>query len=82
MALRLSCNAQIIFEQMIELTRPGSKILNYQGEMYKLLGKHMDRGYDKESLGLLVKYYGGNKILKKDHLLLVCEKIEDAEIVA
>ena len=64
---------------MIELTQPGTRILNYQGDMLKHLATHKDNGYSKEQLGHLVKYYGGNKILKKDNLLLICSQIEDAD---
>ena len=62
------------------LTAPGSKILEYQGDLYKLLATHKNRGYDKENLGHLVRYYGGNKILQSHEELLICIKIEEAEI--
>jgi len=47
--------------------------------MYKLLATHSDQGYDKDKLGYLVKFYGGNKILKSDNKLLICEQIEEAK---
>lgn len=67
---------------MKTLTVPQSTIIEMNGEMFKILAKHRDQGYDRDKLGYLVKYYGGNKILKRDDTLLICEIIEDAEIVA
>jgi len=64
---------------MKSLKTPRSTILQHQGEMYKLLATHTDRGYDKDKLGYLVKFYGGNKILKSDNKLLICEQIEEAK---
>ena len=66
---------------MKELLVPGSKILEHNGEMFKLIAIHKDLGYDKEKLGYLVRYYGGDKILKNNNNLLICESIKDAEIV-
>jgi hypothetical protein len=65
---------------MRTLKTPRSTILDYNGEMFKLLAVHKDQGYDKEKLGYLVKYYGGDKILKRDNQLLICEQIEEAKI--
>lgn len=65
---------------MRTLKTPRSTILDYNGEMFKLLAVHKDQGYDKEKLGYLVKYYGGDKILKRDSQLLICEQIEEAKI--
>lgn len=65
---------------MKTLTQPGSKIISTGGDMLKVLAEHQDRGYDKEKLGFLVAYYGGNKLLKKDNTLFICEQIEEAEI--
>ena len=65
---------------MRTLKTPRSTILDYNGEMFKLLAVHKDQGYDKEKLGYLVKYYGGDKILKRDNQLLMCEQIEEAKI--
>lgn len=67
---------------MKTLTVPQSTIIEMNGEMFKVLAYHKDQGYDKDKLGYLVKYYGGNKILKRENTLLICETIEDAEIVA
>tara|TARA_R110000851_G_scaffold317956_1_gene481632 strand:- start:188 stop:394 length:207 start_codon:yes stop_codon:yes gene_type:complete len=66
---------------MKELLIPGSKILEHNGEMLKLIAIHKDLGYDKEKLGYLVKYYGGDRVLKNNNNLLICESIKDAEIV-
>jgi hypothetical protein len=65
---------------MRTLKTPRSTILDYNGDMFKLLAVHKDQGYDKEKLGYLVKYYGGDKILKRDNQLLICEQIEEAKI--
>jgi len=65
---------------MRTLNTPRSTILDYNGEMFKLLAVHKDQGYDKEKLGYLVKYYGGDKILKRENQLLICEQIEEAKI--
>ena len=65
---------------MRTLKTPRSTILDYNGEMFKVLAVHKDQGYDKEKLGYLVKYYGGDKILKRDNQLLICEQIEEAKI--
>jgi hypothetical protein len=65
---------------MRTLKTPRSTILDYNGEMFKLLAVHKDQGYDKEKLGYLVKYYGGDKILKRENQLLICEQIEEAKI--
>lgn len=62
------------------LTIPGSTIIEMGDEMFKVLAKHRDRNYDKDKLGYLVKYYGGNKILKREDILFICEKIEDLQI--
>ena len=45
----------------------------------KHLATHTDSGYTKEQLGYLVKYYGGNKIVKTNNKLLICLTIEDAD---
>jgi len=37
--------------------------------------------YNKDQLGHIVKYYGGNKILMSNNKLLICEKIEEADYV-
>tara|TARA_R110002167_G_scaffold18532_4_gene69330 strand:- start:153 stop:359 length:207 start_codon:yes stop_codon:yes gene_type:complete len=66
---------------MKELLVPGSRILEHNGEMLKLIAIHKDSGYDKEKLGYLVRYYGGDKVLKNNNNLLICESIKDAEIV-
>lgn len=65
---------------MRQLTIPGSTIIEMGDEMFKVLAKHRDRNYDKDKLGYLVKYYGGNKILKRGDILFICEKIEDLQI--
>jgi len=65
---------------MRTLKTPRSTILDYNGEMFKVLAVHKDQGYDKEKLGYLVKYYGGDKILKRENQLLICEQIEEAKI--
>ena len=65
---------------MRTLKTPRSTILDYNGEMFKLLAVHKDQGYDKEKLGYLVKFYGGDKILKRENQLLICEQIEEAKI--
>ena len=64
----------------MSLTVPRSTIIELDGEMFKVLAYHRDQGYDKDRLGYLVKYYGGNKILKRENTLLICERIEDAII--
>lgn len=66
---------------MKELRTPRSRIIVHKGEMVKVLAVHRDGNYDKDQLGYLVKYYGGNKIVKIDGLLHICEEIEEAEIV-
>ena len=63
---------------MRELRAPGTKILEHKGEMFKLLAIHTDNGYDKEKLGYLVKYYGGDKIVKANGKLWICDTIKDA----
>ena len=65
---------------MRTLKTPRSTILDHGGEMYKVLAVHKDNGYDKDKLGYLVKYYGGDKILKRDNDLLICKQIEEAKI--
>ena len=62
---------------------PKSKIIHFGDGMFKLLAKHKNNNYNKEQLGHLVKFYGGNKILMSnvDNKLLICEKIEDADYV-
>jgi|GEM_PF-5393393 len=65
---------------MVNLKTPRSTIIEFGDEMYKLLAIHSDRGYDKDKLGYLVKYYGGNKILKREDKLLICELIEEVKI--
>jgi len=63
---------------MINLTPPGTKILYHGNEMMKHLATHTDHGYTKEQLGLLVKFYGGDKIIKTQNKLLICSVIEEA----
>jgi len=65
---------------MKTLNTPRSEIISHQGEMFKVLGLHTNRGYDKDKLGHLVKYYGGNKILMSDNILIICELIEEATL--
>ena len=66
---------------MRELKVPGSRIICHGDEMVKVLAVHKDGNYNKDQLGYLVKYYGGNKLIKINGLLHICEEIEDAEIV-
>lgn len=66
---------------MRQLSAPGTKIFEHKGEMFKLLAIHTDNNYDKEKLGYLVAYYGGNKIVKTNGKLWVCKTIEEAELV-
>ena len=67
---------------MKELTTPRSRIIQHGGDMLKILAIHKDKGYDKTKLGHLVKYYGGDKLLKNQETLFICEIIKDAEIVS
>ena len=65
---------------MRELTVPGSRIICHGDEMVKVLAVHKDGNYSKDQLGYLVKYYGGNKLIKINGLLHICEEIEEAVI--
>jgi len=62
---------------------PKSKIIHFEDKMYKLLAKHKNNNYNREQLGHLVKYYGGNKILMSnvDNKFLIFYKVEDADYV-
>ena len=63
---------------MRSFNTPRSEILEYQGDMLKVLARHKNGGYSKEKLGYLVKFYGGNKVLMSDNTLIICEVLEDA----
>lgn len=67
---------------MRELTMPSSRLIEYEGGIFKILAKHKNNNYNREELGHLVKYYGGNKILQSHDHLLICSEVEEAEIVS
>jgi len=53
-------------------------LIQHEGEIYRVLGEHMEDRVDKTRLGLLVKWYGGDKVLGYGDKLLICETIKDA----
>jgi hypothetical protein len=66
---------------MNELSVPRSRIIDHSNNLYKILATITNNNYNKEQLGLLVKYFGGNKILMSQNKLLICEQIEEANYV-
>lgn len=66
------------------LTVPSGVIIEHGEDMFKVLGKITDRDYSKKDLGMIVKYFGGDKVIKVKEAvfnkLLICSKIEEAQI--
>ncbi len=54
------------------------KILNIIN-VYNFLNK--DNSINKQVLGLYVHENGGDHVLQRDHQFLICETIEDAQII-
>lgn len=65
---------------MKKLNIPSGIILEHAGEMYKMKTKVPDRNFTREQIGILVKYYGGDKVLRSGNKLLILETIEDANV--
>jgi len=63
-----------------KLIIPSGIILEHAGEMYKLMAKVPDRNFTREQIGILVKHYGGDKVLREGSKLLILQTIQDAII--
>jgi hypothetical protein len=66
---------------MNEFYIPRSKIIEHQNNLFKVLASIKNNNYNKDQLGYIVKYYGGNKILMSQNKLLICEQIEEVNYV-
>jgi hypothetical protein len=63
-------------------------IINSNDQAYKVLRvmspsnfEDKDRSFNKELLGAWVKFEGGDHVLKKDNMILICETISEAEVI-
>ena len=51
----------------------------FDGDFYTVLGEYKTDRVEKDMLGYLVAWHGGNKVLGYNGAYLVCDKIQDAE---
>ena len=52
----------------------------FDNDFYTVLGEYKTDRVDKDKLGYLVAWHGGDKVLGYDGRYLICNKIQDAEI--
>ena len=71
---------------MVILNKPNSKIIHQGDEMFTILHivnrtQFVDQNntINRTSLGYMVQWCGGDKVVQKDDKLLICSKIEDAQ---
>jgi hypothetical protein len=65
-----------------------SNIIYNNGIAYKILNiinvhnfLNRDNSVNKQVLGLYVHEKGGDHVLQRDHQFLICETIEDAQVI-
>ena len=51
----------------------------FDNDFYVVLGEHKSDRVDKDKLGHLVKWYGGDKVLGYNGYYLICSRIQDAQ---
>ena len=71
---------------MVILNKPNSKIIHQGDEMFTILHivnrtqfVNQNNTINRTSLGYMVQWCGGDKVVQENNKLLICSKIEDAQ---